>query len=449
MNQIEGRQISGLGDDEIKFLESCLIHSDDECLINQFSALPSLLDRDLNANDALPSLTEDQQEEILFIEENAKNKSTSQQTKYYANKFVDFLKSTKLPFDISTMPLRYLQSYLRLWFVKCRKENGNMYSTSTYCCMRAAIHRFLSETRDIKLIDNDEFIAFHRTYRAVLQTSLIKNKKYVSEGGSGYPEIESSDMIRLNEYFDRSDPTRLQDEVFFSICYFFGFRGREWLRDLTKDSVVLRKSPDGGDYIDLLKETAEKNVRAEKHHSVKQAIMTATPDNPSKCPVEALKIYLSKLPTQCLWPKPRKNWSDEHFFSDKQVLGKNTLMGMMKDISKRARLSCIYSNHSIRSTVVTNLQEKNHSVEDCQLVTGQKRKESVERYLKRKSFSQKQQISNSLTESLRGSFVEPSTSLTVDILSERSETINFTAPVQKKMKIIADGDNNKVQIIFE
>ncbi|MEL7309478.1 MAG: hypothetical protein AAGK05_17565, partial [Pseudomonadota bacterium] len=118
--------------------------------------------------DALPSVTEDQQEDILFIEENAKNKSTSQQTKYYANKFVDFLKSTKLPFDISTMPLRYLQSYLRLWFVKCRKENGNMYSTSTYCCMRAAIHRFLSETRDIKLIDNDEFIAFHRTYRAVL-----------------------------------------------------------------------------------------------------------------------------------------------------------------------------------------------------------------------------------------------------------------------------------------
>ena len=124
-------------------------------------------------------------------------------------------------------------------------------------------------------------------------------------------------------------------------------------------------------------------------------------------------------------------------------------MGMMKDISKRARLSCIYSNHSIRSTVVTNLQEKNHSVEDCQLVTGQKRKESVERYLKRKSFSQKQQISNSLTESLRGSSVVPSTSLTVDILSERSETINFTAPGQKKMKIIADGDNNKVQIIFE
>lgn len=197
-----------------------------------------------------------------------------------------------------------------------------MYSTSTYCCMRAAIHRFLSETRDIKLIDNDEFIAFHRTYRAVLQTSLIKNKKYVSEGGSGYPEIESSDMIRLNEYFDRSDPTRLQDEVFFSICYFFGFRGREWLRDLTSQYSHRHQETFAVRHYLLLKETAEKNVRAEKHHSVKQAIMTATPDNPSKSPVEALKIYLSKLPTQCLWPKPRKNWSDEHFFPINKFLAK-------------------------------------------------------------------------------------------------------------------------------
>ena len=55
----------------------------------------------------------------------------------------------------------------------------------------------------------------------------MKNKRFVSEGGSGYPEIEQSDMKKLNEYFNRSDPVRLQDEVFFSLCYFFGFRGRE------------------------------------------------------------------------------------------------------------------------------------------------------------------------------------------------------------------------------
>ena len=87
----------------------------------------------------------EQQQDITCIEENVNNKSTSQQTKYFLNKFVDFLKNMKLPY-ISTKPVRYLQSYLRLWFVKCRKEDGNIYSTCMYCCMRDAIHRSLSES---------------------------------------------------------------------------------------------------------------------------------------------------------------------------------------------------------------------------------------------------------------------------------------------------------------
>lgn len=143
------------------------------------------LDQNLTVNDELSSLTNNQQEEISCIEENAKNKSTAQQTKYYLNKFVDFLKVWN-----------YLVILLRCLFLTCkvtwdysslstRKENGNAYSTSTYCCMRAAIHRFLFETRDMKLIENDEFVAFNWTYKAVWPTSLLKNKKYVSEGGSG------------------------------------------------------------------------------------------------------------------------------------------------------------------------------------------------------------------------------------------------------------------------
>ena len=130
---------------------------------------------------------------------------------------------------------------------------------------------------------------------------------------------------------------------------------------------MLRETSDGTEYIDLEKETAEKNVRAGNQHSVKQAIMTATPKNLSTCPVELMKTYLRKLPTQCLWPKPRKNWSFENYYSEKQVIGKNSLMTMMKEISKRASLSHVYTNHSIRSTVVTCLQEKKHTIEDCQL----------------------------------------------------------------------------------
>ena len=175
MKRIEGEQISGLNQEEMEFLEELLQNFEDDTILNQFSALPTSLDGDLNSVSGQPALTAEQEQEIKSIEENAKSKSTSQQTLYYSNKFKSFLKNSNLPHDISTIPVRYLQSYLRLWFVKCRKEDGNMFSTSTYCCMRAAIHRYLCETRQLNLIDNSDFLAFHKTYKAVLQTSLTKN----------------------------------------------------------------------------------------------------------------------------------------------------------------------------------------------------------------------------------------------------------------------------------
>ena len=45
-----------------------------------------------------------------------------------------------------------------------------------------------------------------------------------SEGGSGYPAIEPEDLVLLRQYFNRSTPVKLQDEVLFLIVYHFGFR---------------------------------------------------------------------------------------------------------------------------------------------------------------------------------------------------------------------------------
>ena len=142
MKRIEGEQISGLNQQEMDFLDDLLHDFDDDTLINQFSALPTSMDRSLIPESTQPDITAEQVQEIENLEENAKCKSTSQQTLHYSNKFKKFLTDSNLPNDISTIPVRYLQSYLRLWFVKCRKEDGNMFSTSTYYCMRAAIHRW-------------------------------------------------------------------------------------------------------------------------------------------------------------------------------------------------------------------------------------------------------------------------------------------------------------------
>ena len=76
---------------------------------------------------------------------------------------------------------------------------------------------------------------------------------------------------------------------------------------------------------------------------------------------------------------------------------------MMKTISVSARLSMNYTNHCIRATVVTELNDKGYTVQDIQTVTGHKRPESVNRYIKRATPTKKKRISNDLSNSLHGS----------------------------------------------
>uniref|UniRef100_A0A1I8FWV1 Phage_integrase domain-containing protein n=1 Tax=Macrostomum lignano TaxID=282301 RepID=A0A1I8FWV1_9PLAT len=129
----------------------------------------------------------------------------------------------------------------------------------------------------------------------------------------------------------------------------------------------------------------------------------------SKCPVEAVQLYLAKFPpgVEALFPKPIKVRADSDvWYSAKQVLGKNTLNDMMKNISRRAGLQLEYTNHCVRASVVTYLAEAGHSVREIKTVTGHRTDAAVDRYVKRISEKRKQQISNSLTSALHGTVSE-------------------------------------------
>jgi hypothetical protein len=106
--------------------------------------------------------------------------------------------------------------------------------------------------------------------------------------------------------------------------------------------------------------------------------------------------------TENLFPKPVKHLSKSGpWFCDKAVLGKNSLANMMSLISVRAGLSRKYTNHCIRATVVCELKNRDVTVEDIQLVTGHKRRDSVERYVKRVSDTKKKRLSDILSDTMK------------------------------------------------
>ena len=78
-----------------------------------------------------------------------------------------------------------------------------------------------------------------------------------------------------------------------------------------------------------------------------------------KCPVMSHRLYLDKLHPESnfFWQRPRTMYSGSDTWFCNVPIGKNTLGGFMSKLSKKHNLSMIYTNHSIRATSVTVMDE--------------------------------------------------------------------------------------------
>jgi integrase len=388
---------------------SVFIGSMPENLDDLFRDLESNLDGSLNDCLDLPTTVLN---DMNQLEEDSAPQRTLQQTKKYSERFRSFLRSKNLPSNFEEIPDRYLSQYLRYFYSELRQENGEFFSPSSLICIRAGIHRRLTSApinRNVDILHGEHFAAANNMLRVMVGRALTK-KKMTGEVSQGICAIEKEDLRLLRAYFDRSNPTCLQDEVFFNICYHFGFRGREWIRDLKKDDVCVCVDAQGREFVDLRRRSLSKNVKASLQSHIyedrKCIVMYSLGGNTAHCPVVSIKDYLSRIPPKNndLFPKAVKKFENHKiWYCDKGVLGKNTLATMMKSVSLRAKLSKAYTNHCVRATVVTELKENNVPIEDIQLVTGHKRPGSVDRYVKRISDEKKKRLSDILAVSLKSS----------------------------------------------
>ena len=121
-------------------------------------------------------------------------------------------------------------------------------------------------------------------------------------------------------------------------------------------------------------------------------------------PVSCFECYLSKLHSarEDLWQKPRAKITgfEENWYENTPV-GRDTLNDAMKNLSKRANLSQIYTNHCIRATTVTNLNEKGFEARHIMATTGHKSETSIKSYATRCPDNKRRQMSDALAESMQ------------------------------------------------
>ena len=340
--------------------------------------------------------------------------NTKKSTKLWLNCFNEYLAVKSYPkaelIEVDLLPeiLEMFYSEVQKKPNKKGKENGSsdqdLYKNTTAHTIRAALARFYREKKGIDIISNEKFIHCNAIFTGIQK---INKKKGLGKINRKQP-MNDYDINQLMEYFRVSiiadlNPKTLQDVVIFHILYYMCRRGCENLRSMKQYIFAISTDPkDGRKFIYQAVDEYDKNhnetdtdianegriyeipgkfylfykktcqfhlnsAHFERPLHANQFFLVSTFAiffsflGSETCPVRLFQMYISKLPPckEELWLKPKKKVGmDDDLWYEKTVIGPHPLDNFMKLQSECAGLSRIYTNHCIRSTVISNLDEK-------------------------------------------------------------------------------------------
>ena len=266
--------------------------------------------------------------------------------------------------------------------------------------IRAGLDRYLNKGNvNFSIITDREF----KPANDALNAHLVKLAREGRISSAKHkPAMISRDVEILHEkkQLGLETPQSLLQTAWFNIMLYFGKRGRENMREMTAEDIQIHKSSSGLAYITLV-EKATKNHQGGLNSSKNEAaaVMSEIPGNP-RCPVLAVKTYLSKRNKQCqaLWQKSKNHKALKFSYAEdvwycNATLGKHKLENLLSEMSKKAGLDTIYTSHCLRATSVRILKASGLENARVKSVTGHKSDLAVESYHKRPTLEQQVQSS--------------------------------------------------------
>lgn len=288
-----------------------------------------------------------------------------------------------------------LVNILRRFYVEARSHDGKYYSRNSMKVIRAGLDRYLSkENKNFSIILDRDFKPANEVLNAHL-VELAREGKISSTKHKPAMVARDVEILYEKKQLGLETPESLLQTAWFNIMLHFGKRGRENMRKMTADDIQLHKSSSGLEFITLV-ERATKNHQGglNSNENENAAVMSEMPGNP-RCPVLAMKTYLSKRNPQCqaLWQKPKDHKAMKFRYEDdvwycNAPLGKHKLENLLSEMSKKAGLATIYTSHCLRATSVTILKASGLENARVKSVTGHKSDSAVESYHQRPTLEQ-------------------------------------------------------------
>ncbi len=186
-------------------------------------------------------------EESSEIDEFRDSNNTKKSTKQWINVLTDYLAEKGLD-NLENIGDDRLDAILETFYKEVRmnptsasgksKANTNkplMYANSSLKVMRAGINRYIQDIRGIDIVADPRFVKSNKSFKSVLSKGKAEGRGCVKH----YGPIPDVDLEKMNAFLNdpaNQCPRILQRKVLFDIMYFLCRRGRENLRDMTKDT---------------------------------------------------------------------------------------------------------------------------------------------------------------------------------------------------------------------
>ena len=335
------------------------------------------------------------EQEIENLIRSKDSSSSKKATKQAVKILREFCSEKEIPTNFENLTKTQLNELLRNFYANARKADGSFYTKNTLNGIRYGLSRYLMAEKKVSIIDDVEFGSSNQVFSA----SIAELKKIGQAKVSHHPEITKEDLQKLYLSFDLNTPKGLQDKCMFDIMFFLVRRGRENLREQTKNSFAIAVDAQNRRYIHQAMDELDKNHR-ENDDPFDATTDGRVYEKPGPlCPVKSFELYLSKLhpDLEFLWQRPKcKVDENDSCWYQKSPIGKNTIGSFMKKLSNTVGLSRQYTNHSIRTTAVTVLDHSSFEARHIMRVSGHKSESSIRSYSRRLPENKQREISDVL-----------------------------------------------------
>ena len=316
-------------------------------------------------------------EDIASLVDNKDSANTKKATKLTVHVFEQYMKAKNICCNFESVTPTELNNLLQRFLVEARKQNREMYTKSSLTTIRFGLWRFIKNCHpEMDIMSSPEFQESNTVFKA--QTVQLKQEGKAKVQHK--PPISEDVLCKLYSIsaFNTNTPVGLQNKVWFEVTLFFCRRRQENLRDLKRDSFAFSTDALGRRYVYQQKDELTKNHR-EDSEAQEGGLMYEIPGS-ATCPVLSMEKYIAKLnpnnPAFFQHPRELANPEDPTWYCN-QVVGINMFGNKMKNLSRDAKLSKEYTNHSVCATSVTILDYAGFQARHIMTVSGHKSESSI------------------------------------------------------------------------